>query len=240
MHSTQLQHSISDAKSGDEIAREQLIRHYKPYIINAVGHICHRYITWSDEEASIGLLSCNKAIDTFNSNGGRTFLNYLYLLIKRDLIDYFRKQQQDNKYLINQSNEDISFKKMEVHTSIEQHQQVMQSYELVEEILELDQALAPYGISFEELEQQSPKHKDTRLSLIEMADSLIKHEKCLKELLRKKRLPISLFTQATNYRPKTVEKHRKYLITLVIIKLHPEWRQLSSYVVIPSRNEGLK
>jgi RNA polymerase sigma factor len=231
---------LFQAREGNDLVRERLIRRYKPTIINTVGHVCKRYITWSDEESSIGLLAFNRAIDTYDSTAGRTFLNYVYLLIQRDLVDHFRREQRQKHASFDYSpNEvDVSTSTIEIKKSIESYQVSAQSSELVEEILELDQALAQYGISFEELEGVSPKHKETRYTLMEMAKEFIKEEDLVHHFLKKHRFPTTLFTKKTGHSTKTIERFRKYLITLVLLLLHPEWKQLSAFIEVLPGNEG--
>ncbi len=222
--------AILDAQLGNELVREQLLRHYKPYVINTVGHICKRYVSWSEEETSIGLIALNKAIDTFQPEKGRTFLNYVYLLIKRDLIDFFRKEQQLQFVSLNDENEGASKNNYEIAQSIDQFQKAKQTNDLVEEILELSEALSHYKISFEELEKFSPKHKDTRFSLIEIADAFCNDEECVTYFLKKRQLATTLFSKKTGYRVKTIERHRKYIVTLILINLHPQWTQLRQFI----------
>jgi RNA polymerase sigma factor len=230
---------IFQATNGVDTAREQLIRHYKPYIINTIGHITGRYITWSDEEASIGLLAFNRAIDTFEVEGGRTFLNYVYLLIKRDLIDYFRKEKKEVLQSLDVTGEDKEFSTSLVETqkSMESYHRSLQSKDLVEEILELSEILNQYDILFENLEKYSPKHQDTRKNLLEMAEQFLQQPELVEELKRKRRFPIKDFIHKTGYHPKTIERYRKYLVTLIIVGLHPEWRHLSEYIPIPTGSE---
>ncbi|WNF36628.1 RNA polymerase sigma-I factor [Bacillaceae bacterium IKA-2] len=218
------------AKLGDDLVREKLIRHYKPYVINTVGHICKRYVSWSDEEASIGLLAFNKAIDTYEPDKGRTFLNYGYLLMKRDLIDFFRKEQQLPSVSLNEEDEEATQNRQQVAQSITEFQRAEQTNELVEEILELSEALSRYKISFEELEKFSPKHQDTRQTLIEMAEMFCGNEECLTYFITKKQLPVTLFSKKTGYRLKTIERHRKYIVTLILVTIHPQWTQLHQFI----------
>ena len=240
MNDTEIEKFIPSAANGDEITREKLIRHYQPYILNVVGHLCQKYITWSDEEASIGLIALNRSIDTFNPEAGKTFLNYVYLLIKRDLIDYFRREKKElHLHMEMYSNEDESlFNLYEIQNSVDSYHQTVQEYELVEEILELNEALSLFEVAFEELEHFSPKHRDTRDNLFEMANSFIQYSDLVEIFNKKKRLPASAFVKKSGYHLKTIEKHRKYLITLIIVKLHPEWSQLSEYIQSPPESEG--
>ncbi|RSK54158.1 sigma-70 family RNA polymerase sigma factor [Bacillus canaveralius] len=231
MQDSELGILISAAVNGNEIDRETIIRHYRPYIINMAGHITGRYINWSEEEASVSLLAFNRAIDTYNSQRGRSFLNYAYLLIKRDLIDFFRKEQKADR--LNQDEE------CEEKQSLKSYQQTLQEKELIEEILEFKKSLNEFDILFEELEHYAPKHKDSRDKMILMAHQFVGFPELVEDFLKKKRLPATLFSKKTGYSIKTVERHRKYLITLIILRLHPEWRQLTQYISIPAGDEQL-
>jgi RNA polymerase sigma factor len=234
MEKSKLKEVLFEVRKGNEIERERLIRHYKPYIINAVGHLCKRYITWSSDESSIGLIAFNRALETFECKKGRTFLNYVYLLIQRDLIDYFRKENREHHLSIHfiPDHEENQYNNIETEASVELYQQLTDSSDLTEEILELDEMLCKFNISFEKLEKHCPKHQDTRMMLLEMASEFIKCRELVDELLERNLFPMSAFTKKTGYRPKTIERHRKYLITLIMIKLHPEWVHLSTFVQV--------
>ncbi|MFZ3579838.1 RNA polymerase sigma-I factor [Virgibacillus sp. DJP39] len=230
MEMPRLKATLIEIKKGNDIERERLIRHYKPYIINVVGHICKRYVTWSSDESSIGLIAFNRAIDTFEYDKGRTFLNYVYLLIQRDLIDYFRKEKR-HLYPISDDNQ-LEHDRSEMKASLESYQQSTSTSALVEEILELDEKLGKFNISFEELESQSPKHRKTRINVMEIASEFIKHRDLVDGLVEKNVFPVASFTKRTGHRQKSIERHRKYLITIIMIQLHPEWRQLSTFVQV--------
>jgi RNA polymerase sigma factor len=220
-------------QNNNEIARTKLIKHYKSYITNTASQICKRYITWSDEESSIGLLAFNRAIDTFDPEAGRSFLNYVYLLIQRDLIDYFRKENRNSQLSLDYtaSQEQTAVSEAEIEHSLQSFQASNEKDDLIHEILELDASLQDFNIKFEELEDCSPKHRDTRDALNEMATHFI-HLKTLTDAFAgKKKFPVSAFVKQTGYRIKTIERHRKYLITLILIKLHPEWVHLSSFMI---------
>ncbi|EGL83782.1 hypothetical protein CathTA2_0651 [Caldalkalibacillus thermarum TA2.A1] len=172
MNAIDLQTSITAAQRGDDIVREKLIRRYRPFILNTVGHICQRYVTWNKEHA------------------------------------------------------------------VQSYHQDLQSAELVEEIIEFEHQLARFNIAFEELERVAPQHRDTRERLFQIADDFVRDEELVRHLFEKKRLPVSLFTKRTGYRPKTIERHRKYLITLIVLKLNPQWVHLSQFIKSPAGNGG--
>ncbi len=233
MDKLQLEQSITMAKMGDVLAREELIIHYKPYIINVASHVTKKYITWSDEEASIALISFNRAIDTYESEEARTFQSYSYLLINRALIDYYRKEKKDNHIQLS-INEEAATIDYEQDRALEIYHQSVQSLELVEEIVELDNKLAEYNITFEELEDYSPKHKDTKTTLVDLAFLFVKDIELVNSLLQTKKLPIAACSKKLNCKRKTLERHRKYLITLILVNLHPQWVNLSQYIQRPA------
>ncbi len=224
--------AMIETYDGDELARERIIRFYRPYIINTVSHICKRYLTWSDEESSIGLLAFNRAIDTYDREASRTFQSYAYLLIKRDLINYFQKESKCRHLSFDYESEEdeTSATKIEADISIESYNEAEQTEALVYEILELDQQLKQFDIQFQDLEAASPKHKDTRESLSQLADDFVQQPEWVNALLSNKKFPVNSFIKQTRYHPKQIERYRKYIIAHVLIRINPEWTHLSSYI----------
>jgi RNA polymerase sigma factor len=133
--------------------------------------------------------------------------------------------------------DESSFNLYEIQNSMDSYHQTVQENELVEEILELSEVLSEFNVAFEELEHFSPKHRDTKEKLLEIADHFLQYSDLIEEFLKKKRLPVSAFLKKTGYHLKTIERHRKYLVTLIIVKLHPEWRRLSEYIQVSLGSE---
>ena len=121
----------------------------------------------------------------------------------------------------------------EIDESIDSYQKSVQAADLVEEILELDETLKQYNITFEELEYYSPQHRDTRKTLNAMAIAFVQDKECLDVFINKKRLPVTLFVGRTGFSPKIIERYRKYLITLILVRLNPQWVQLSGFIQGP-------
>lgn len=241
MEQTRLGREIEEARKGNELARQNFIKNSRPYILNTVSHICKRFVTWSDDEASIGLLAFNRAVDSFEEDKGRPFYSYAYCLISRDLINFFRKNQSSRNelsldYSFDSSNsypsDEMPVTTEEIEISLRDYMNKVESGELAGEISEMDSILGEYGIGFEELEASSPRHRDTRKLTLAMIKDFLTDEDLVYEFIRKKRFPATAFAKSRNYPLKTIEKHRKYLIAMLIIKLHPEWEHLSGYVRI--------
>lgn len=232
MQNFQILLDVEEAKGGNDLARQRIINNYRPYIINVVSHVCKKFITWSHEESSIGLLAFNRAIELYEPDKGK-FLSFAYCLINRELINYFRQNSKAGQhlsldYVLNEDNPLITT--IEIEQSVKYYHEKVQTSELVDEILELDHILRDYDIKFEELENYCPKHKDTREMLKKMVLDFIQQKELVDEFIKKRRFPAAAFIKVTGYSLKTVEKHRKYLIVLIIINLHSEWVNLLSFI----------
>lgn len=77
--------------------------------------------------------------------------------------------------------------------------------------------LSLYNITLDDLVKQSPKHSDTRKIATKIAYTICKNEKLLEYLKNRKNLPIKDLISILKVSRKTIEKHRKYIIALVII-----------------------
>lgn len=241
MEQAQYELDLKNARDGNELARQNIIRNSRPYILNVASHVCKKFITWSDDEASIGLLAFNRAIDTWEVCKGRPFLSYAYCLISRDLVNYFHRNKSHNYELsLEYTSKDsalFSYDEMpvtaeEIEISIRDYAEKVESGELAGEISEMDSILSEFGIGFEELESSSPKHRDTRNLTLRIIKDFISDEELVSEFIKKKRFPAAAFAKKKGYPLKTLEKHRKYIIAMAVIKLHPEWEHLSAYVRI--------
>lgn len=76
--------------------KEAFIVQYQPFIRKSISSVCRRYITEQDDEYSIGLFAFNEAIEQYSYKKGKSFLAFANLLIKRDVIDYIRKESKHN------------------------------------------------------------------------------------------------------------------------------------------------
>jgi RNA polymerase sigma factor len=239
MEHSQNGEELLKAREGNDLARQNIIRKSRPYILNVVSHVCKRFVNWSDDEASIGLLAFNRAINCFEPDKGRSFFSFAYFLINRDLINYFRKNQyQRNEVSLDfqsdnsssSDNNEVSVTAEEIEVSIRSYMEKVESDELAAEISEMSSILEDYGIGFEELEAASPRHRDSRQRISEMLGAFIGDKELVDDFKEKRRLPAAAFSKKKGYPLKTIEKHRKYLIAIILIKIHPEWEHLSGYV----------
>jgi RNA polymerase sigma factor len=236
MDEVQLQQLLQNAQNGDRTSREKILRHFKSFVLNVASRVTKRYLTWSDDESSIGLSALNKAIDHYNHKQGKNFLNYSYLIISREIIDFFRREKrhkhrslQEEFHLKDCSDpmDETPYERQEA----ERRFAIAESQaEMIQEILIYQSELDKYGIQFDELPECAPKHRDTRENCINLARTLVEDATLTDRMKKKKRLPITELSRASGIPSKTIEKHRKYILSVAILLLHPDLKQLNSYI----------
>jgi RNA polymerase sigma factor len=235
---------VMHIRQGDDKLREQFIAEYSPYIAKVTSRFSKRYINPErDDEFSIALLAFNEAIDGFDSEAGRSFLGFAKTVMQRRLIDYARKEQRHLQSVpysaFDSEGEDQSpYNVLETKQALEAHETSRTDLERRAEILELSSELEPYGITFMELVDQSPKHSDSRAMLIDIACLLAGNADWMGMLKANQRLPIKELMEACRVSRKTIERNRKYIIAIAIIR-SGGYPYMNDYMRIPSSNEWM-
>lgn len=209
---------IYEAK-GDSIAADVLIRDYLPFIrasaSKAVGHI----VTEKDDEMSIAMIAFHEAIESYSRLRG-AFLNYASIVMRRKLIDYYRKEKRH----IGLHSLDEPVSEDEPGTRLDTLKDSADAYAHMEmrdvtrqEIAELTAQLKDFGVSLTDIADNCPRQERT-LAACQKALRFAKENPALIiELKRTKRLPIAKLSEGTHIERKTLERHRKYLLALLII-----------------------
>ena len=212
--------------------KEAFLLQYKPFIRKAVSSVCKRYITEQDDEFSIGLFAFHQAIEQYSYKKGKSFFAFADLLIKRDVIDYLRKEARHNFVFLQEDQQEDVY---EMRMSLMDYLDSMENENRKEEILHFQQMLGQFRISFSDLVNDSPKHRDTREYLVEIAQMIVQEEGLTEELFHKKRLPLKQLETKVRVSRKTLERHRKYIIAMCIVLLN-EYVYLKEYIKL---GEGL-
>lgn len=212
--------TLAKIKSGFENHRNELIHNHKPFILKEISKVCKRFIREEDEEFSIGLLAFNEAIDNFDCDKGSSFYSLARMIIRNRIIDYIRKESKHNTNLsfdLTIENEEGFENLSEIKVSTIQHIKDEESNIRKEEILDYTLKLKEFGISFQDLVDISPKHKDARFNIIKISKILHDNVEIRESILNSKRLPIKDILKLVDCSKKTIERNRKYLIAIFII-----------------------
>lgn len=226
---------IIEAQLGNEIIRENLLKDYTPFILRVASNFCNRYLVMGqDDEASIGLLAFNEAIDKYSEDKGAKFLTFAEIVIKRRLTDYYRKESRFTNNVLHLSdfnNDENQEQEMlfEVQEANKAYQIEEEAFNTKQEIIQYTKKLAEFDISLTELVQLSPKHYDARTRAYEVAKIIVSNSDLLEFLMEKKSLPLKKIEESVEVSRKTLERQRKYIIALVLV-LQGNFDYLQSYI----------
>ncbi|RUS45601.1 RNA polymerase sigma-I factor [Cohnella sp. AR92] len=216
--------TVEAIQQGREELRNDLIKQYRPFIVTTASRFSKRYIDPDrDDEFSVALLAFDEAITRYSPEAGSRFIGFAAQVMNRRLIDYARKEQRHlssvpySSLQSDSEDEGSVLSKIEAREAISVYSREQVAQDRRDEIRALTEELEPYGISFFELSEQSPKHQDSRDALLEIGWRLANRAPLLALLKDKKKLPLKELGELENVSRKTLERHRKYLITIALI-----------------------
>lgn len=235
---------VLQIQQGDIRLRNHFITEYQPYVAKVTSRFCKRYIDPArDDEFAIALAAFNEAISQFSHQTGRSFLSFAETVIRRRLIDYVRKEQRFSQQVPYSSfevedEEENILNPVEIHQAIREYEQQKGMEERRSEIQELNRVLQEFDISFSDLVDCSPKHADSRETLIGIGVMLSNDSQMMRTLLSKRMLPIKDLLDVTEVSRKTLERNRKYIIAVAIIHNGP-YPYLRDYLqMVKPENDG--
>lgn len=227
-------HLVARAQAGDREAREALIRDFQPFVLRVVSAARGGYVTISHEEASVGLVAFNEAIDSYRSGQGAGFLVFCEMVIRRRLIDHYRQQVRRSRELplsaLEQEDEEGEiYCPAELRAAREAHQAWVESWERREEVTRFGARLRELGLSWRELARVSPRHRDARQRALEVARFLAAHPELGRSVLARRELPVRELQARLGVGRKMLERNRKYILALTVIYLE-EFPYLKEYL----------
>jgi RNA polymerase sigma factor len=152
------------------------------------------------------------------------------VIIRNSLIDYFRKSK--NTPLLVFGSEDDTFDYIDNSLSLNNYQLEVVNKRRSEEIIQFSRELKEYKLDFTQLIDSSPKHIDTRNSLLNTATKCSNTEFIVNHIREKKQLPVKEIVILTQANRKFIEKWRRYLITLILILVSNQYPYIRSYLNI--------
>ena len=219
--------------SSDEGKREELIRSQEQTILRTISSACHRFVNKSDDEFSIALCAFSKAVDVYSQEKG-DFLPFAQMLIKRELIDYYRSQKNSLREISvaphvleggGEPEEDTEG----VYLAVVRSSREQSDHSLREEILSANEMLRDYGFRFFDLTECSPQQEKTRRDCAEAIRIVLTDSGLFSALEKTRKLPIKALAEASGVSRKTLDRYRKYIIMAVLI-LDGDYPQLAEYL----------
>lgn len=210
---------ILDAK-GNSIAADALIGDYMPFIKSETYKTIGRLPAAEHDDAlSIAMFAFYEAIESYVKLRG-AFLPYAALLIKRKIIDHLRKESRHTKNISMEAplggEEDFTLKDTlasetdDISGGI--HRQATKA-----EITEISAQLKTYGLTLSHVADNCPKQERTMEACMKALNYAREHTDIIEEMLKTGKLPLARLATGSGVGRKTLERHRKYIMTLMLI-----------------------
>lgn len=189
---------------------EYLIEEYMAFLIKTVSGFTGRYISIeNDEEFEIALLAFTEAVEKYQSEKG-VFLAFAKLVIVSRLKNYAEKEKKHEKVVsldeLYESGQDFQAEEAEEQDDY-----------LQQEILRYKKELLFFGLTFEKLADEAPRHKDTRETALDAAEKAGKDEEIVEETYRKRKLPIRRVAVLAELTEKVIKRSKSFILSAMII-----------------------
>lgn len=213
---------IRAIREGNKALRSQFIEKYSNYILSTASRVKGRYIhIENDEEYPIALSAFNHAIDCYDVDKGASFFTFAGVLIKRAIIDLYKKNSAIREISVSQlAEEEDSSGDKGLHLPEDVHQSISfqeDRFNLRMEITIYKTLLMEYSIDFDALVYVSPKHAAVRRRMIQLAKKLSEDSLASAYIIKRKALPMKEIENRVDFSRKTLERHRKYILANFIL-----------------------
>jgi len=228
---------VARARDGDIQARDDLIRDYTPFILKTAASCVRRYVVLGeDDEASVALSAFNEAIDAFKSKRPG-FLAFAATVIKRRLIDLYRKQTRHREIpfstMSTPKSENEGFWDPSCLTyTTEDWQAVVERRDDIENWKE---TLKEFGLTIGQVVEATPKHRDARQRAMYMARLIAENAKLKQLFFETRRIPVdellSRVPEKRRVSRKTIDRQKVY-ITAVAIAMAGDYPSMESFLEV--------
>lgn len=201
-------------------AADQLIGDYLPFIRAETAKFLKRPPEEGrDDELSIAMIAFHEAIGGYAKHRG-SFLKYASMLIRSRLIDYARKERRHRQTVSldapaageESASLGETLPEERDHPEESAHRQATR-----QEIEELSRQMESFGVSLSDVADNCPKQQRTLQACRKALAYARENSWLLEELVHGKKLPLAKLSDGSGVERKTLERHRKYLMALLLI-----------------------
>ena len=207
------------AAKEDMEAADRLIGSYMPFIKSVTAKFLKRPpMEGHDDELSIAMIAFHEAVRGYSRSRG-AFLKYAAMIMKSRLIDYRRKEQRHGNVisLDAPAGEDDAPLSDTIADETDHNEAYVVREATRAEIEELTRQMREFGVSLSDVADNCPKQQRTLEACRKALWYAKEHPELLDELLKTRRLPIARLSEGSGTERKTLERHRKYMVALLLI-----------------------
>ena len=205
----------------DELQRELFIKDMEHRILKFASKVSGRRITRSDDEWSIALMAFNKSIDTYTQGD---YISYARKLMEKDLIDYRMSESRHaveipfDPEMLEGESPSVVLQLATKDAEDEYEEQQKGAAGIKGEIEEINDRLRKCGFSFFDMAGKTPRNEKTRDECRKAVTFVQGNRTALASTVNDGRLPIGMISVETGISAGLLEKYRKYIIMITIIR----------------------
>ena len=207
------------AAKTDPDAADSLIRQYIGFIRSETVKFTHAAPeNGHEDELSIAMLAFYEAVLGYDRTRG-AFLSYAARAIRNRLVDYYRTEKRHGNVVSLHAPAGDGEDRPMLET-LPDHRDEIADYDVrtagQQEIREFSAQLSGFGITFSDVADNCPKQERTLAACRRVLDHARAHPELLTRLVETGRLPIHELAAGSGIEKKTLERHRKYLVAILL------------------------
>lgn len=205
------------AAKGDSLAADELVRQYLPFIRAEAAKTLRRGISESDDELSIAMMAFHEAVLAYERLRG-AFLPFAAKAIRNRIIDYQRSEQRHRNQLSldEPGNEDDRTLSETLDTGTDPIGAHTDRTAARQELAHFALGLSEFGLSLTDIADNCPRQERTLRACHRALNWAKADPQLLEQTVRSKKLPITALAAGAGVERKTLERHRKYMMALIL------------------------
>lgn len=209
-----IKNRIKKAQS-DSAELEQLLGDYLPLLKKQAGAAASPLLDYEDR-LSLAMLTFVSCVRQYTENRG-SFISFFSVCFHNRINDEIRRQNRYLKSIQPPGSDAAELEAAAGKASLEAYDREQERLSLCEEIDRLSEAIGVYGVVWKDLPRICPKQARAKATCRQLATAVLLNPEFHTMFFEQKKLPQAQLASALFISPKTIEKHRKYIVTLIIL-----------------------
>lgn len=198
------------------VAADELVRRFLPFIRSETAKVIRRGVSDSDDELSVAMMAFHEAVLAYERLRG-AFLPFAARAIRSRIIDFHRREQRHRGQLsLHEKNEDDRELADTLAVGTDPISERTDRTAARQEIAHFALGLSEFGLSLTDIADNCPKQARTLSACHRALDYARGNPELLEQTVRTKKLPITSLAAGAGVERKTLERHRKYMMALLL------------------------